>query len=132
MKYYAARQRATTKKWDYICMNDGQRWAVGYCSGKYPTVQDDESLEHRECYHEDGHETAEEARECYKRYMLDNRLHLDGKMANQQMRCQVEQCDAWTQGTARLGGYTSFTLCDEHRNRETVEKLYDVFESWSS
>jgi hypothetical protein len=53
-------------------------------------------------------------------------------MASQQRKCEADGCGAWTQGMARVGGHVSFVLCDEHRNRENVEKLYSVGESWTS
>jgi hypothetical protein len=131
VNYYAARQREKTKKWDYTCRNDGRIWPVGYCAGRHVEVLQVPEDE-REPYHDHGHETAEEARECYKHYQLDNELHLDIKMASQQRKCEADGCGAWTQGMARVGGHVSFVLCDEHRNRENVEKLYSVGESWTS
>lgn len=131
MNYYAARQREKTKKWDYTCRNDGQIWPVGYCAGRLVDVMKVPE-DKREPYHEDGHETAEEAQECYKRYVLDNDLRLDSKMSGQQRRCEADGCEEWTQGLATIRGGQMFVLCDEHRNRETVEGMFSVGEIWSS
>jgi len=81
-------------------------------------------------YHDDGHATEEEACECYKRYMLDHKLRLGQKYENQMFRCRV--CKEFTQGYAGVGPWTMFSLCDAHNNREEVEKLYRVGESWES
>lgn len=115
MNYYDARQRKTDKKWDYTCMNDGRIWPVGYCA--------DAGGGH--------HDTAEEARECYTRYLLENRMRLDGKMDNQQLRCEI--CKEFTDGFAEVD-HSHFTLCGEHRTREHVEKLFgtvgQITSSW--
>jgi len=115
VNYYCARQHATNGKWDYTCRNDGRIWPVGYCA------------EHR-----GTHDTAEEAQECYKRYMLDTRLRFDVRLKGHKRQCEAEGCEEWTQGLASLGGLDAFVLCDEHRDREHVEALYSVGESWSS
>lgn len=125
MNYYKPRQRESLK-WDYTCMNDGRVWAVGYCAGNYDHTPDEAP------YHDDGHDTVEEACECYKRYQLDNHLDLDGQMQGQKRKCAVEGCEEWTQGIVTIEGWQRFVLCDEHRTRETVEKLYSVGETWSS
>lgn len=104
MNYYQPRKRKDGK-WDFTCRNDDDVWAVGYCA-------------------EAGgghHESEEEARDCYTKYLLDKELTFT-KMANQQRRCQV--CQEYTEGIAQVGQATMYVLCDEHRNREEVEKLY--------
>lgn len=131
MNHYAARQRESDKRWDYTCQNGTRIHPVGYCAGKLVDVMEIPEDE-REPYHEHGHDTPEAARECYKRYMLDSRLRLDGKMSDQKRMCEAEGCEEWTQGVARVGPMISFVLCDDHRTRETVETLYSVGDSWSS
>jgi hypothetical protein len=113
MNYYEARQRKNSEKWDYTCTNDGESWPVGYCA------------------EDGGHETAQEARDCYKRFLLDQRLHLDRQMTNQQNRCVAAGCDRWTSGYAEVD-QRIFILCDEHRTREVVESLFTVGTSCSS
>ena len=80
--------------------------------------------EHRDKYHADGHATAVEACACYRGYMLDQRLDLGGRMDDQQLRCR--ECETFTDGVATIGGYESIPLCDAHRNREVVERHYQV------
>lgn len=85
------------------------------------------------CLEHGGHDTAEEARECYKSYMLDKHLHLDRKISDDiLMKCKVKGCEEFTSGFASVGGYSMFILCDKHRTREEVERLYSVGESWES
>lgn len=131
MNYYKARQREGGR-WDYTCMNDGRIWAVGYCAGKYEDVREAAEPAVAVNYHENGHATPEEARECYKRYLLDTSMVLDARLSQQQRKCEAEDCDEWTQGLARIGPMESIVLCDQHRTREKVEKLFSVGESMSS
>lgn len=80
-------------------------------------------------YHDDGHATADEACECYKRYELDTALRFS---TEQSTKRQCEVCKEWTQSHATVGGYTVFVLCEAHANRAEVEKLFSVGESWES
>jgi hypothetical protein len=88
-------------------MNDGKIWPVGYCY--------DAGGSH--------HDTKEEAEECYRKYLLDNRLQLKGKLADQQHRCQI--CQEYTDRYASVDHMT-YPLCDKHRNREQVEQLFGL------
>ena len=116
MNHYLPRQRATDQKWDYTVMNDGRTSPVGYCAS--------EGDGH-------GHLTAKEAADCYKRYLLDTFLQLDGRYTDQQLKCLV--CNVWTDRHAEIGKtIRSFALCDEHCTREQVEGLFEVWESHSS
>lgn len=105
MNYYGARQREGDKKWDYTCKNDNRVWPVGYCAQS------------------DGghHDTKEDAYKCYTKYLLDNRMRLDRKLSNMQLKCEI--CAVYTEMQAEVD-QTAFTLCDEHRTRENVEKLF--------
>lgn len=140
MNYFAARQRESGKRWDYTCKNDSRIWPVGYCAGwREPKPEHwgsqaeiDRWLErtapHRHKFHEDGHETDEQACECYKQYLLDFELHLDEENLNMQRKCAV--CGAWTSKFARVS-MRIWDLCDEHRTREHVEVLHGpVGMSW--
>ena len=149
MNYYEALQRQTDMRWDYTRRNDGQVRSIGYCSGWQESTEDElverlgefgkhafASQEgrrvHRECYHEDGHATKEEACECYKRYLLDNDVNLEfGTTEDTQHRCEVEGCENWTQTVAMMNTRT-YDLCDEHRNVEALETLVVVGSSMSS
>lgn len=128
MNYYKALQREKTGVWDYTCTNDGRTHATGYCAGKYDVIRNDTDLPHHENYHADGHATKDEARSCYKKYLLDHQLRF-GTSSVQQNKCEI--CEAWTQGTAVVDTQM-FYLCDEHRTREVVEGLFEVYESCSS
>lgn len=150
MNYYGALQRKDTLRWDYTKTNDGKTWPVGYCRGweerteeelieKFGTVlgkgiykDQEKERPDKDRYHVDGHETKAEACECYKQYVLDHHMRLDaGQSPDTQHRCEVAGCEGWTQTHAVVDMHP-FYLCDEHRNRETLEKLYSVGESWSS
>lgn len=110
MNYDKAREMED-HTWNYSRQNDDRIHPIGYCRGTKDT-----------CH---KHTTKEEAEECYKKYMLDNHLRLDGGfMKNQKLRCQIKDCDEWTQNTSYIQ-YQQFILCDEHRNRKTIESIYN-------
>lgn len=129
-------------------MNDGFVWPLGYCAGwKWSETFDpkrdwmwgsedhwqcekNEAETHKHKYHTDGHATKEEAYACYKAYMLDNELRLDHIHKNAMYPCLV--CKTFTQREATVGPWASFVLCDQHCNREEVEKLYKAGDSWHS
>ena len=131
MNYYEARQRQDSQ-WDYTKMNNGVAYGVGYCCefrefGPEMHVSESEQEDHRSTshkHHTDGHATEEDACECYKQYVLDHRLSLSRKMANQQQKCMV--CGEWTQLFAQVGKTQLFVLCPEHNNRGTVQSLYEA------
>ena len=123
MNYYTALQRKTDKKWDYTRRNGDSIHAIGYCSG---AARGDE-------YHEVGHETEGQARECYKQYLLDNELRLEGQeLADSRRMCECDGCEVWTGKMAAISPTRSFILCDEHRTREVVSGLFSVGDSMSS
>ena len=139
MNYYDARQRQTDKRWDYTCQNDGRVWPVGYCAG-YHEPKDDGIVRWREDerqrviankdkYHRDGHATDEEARECYRLYLLDNDVQ-EMTFAEAQHPCVApvgeSKCNVWTQKALEIRHGGHYPLCDEHRNRETLEKLFEA------
>ncbi len=133
MNYYDARKRSSDNRWDYTCMNDGHVWPVGYCRPWQPLTcpplseayvndphQQKKHAEFKDKHHDDGHATEQEARECYRQYLLDKKLVLDRKLIDLQRKCAV--CETWTQGCAEVGLHL-FVLCDDHRTRGQVEKL---------
>lgn len=153
MNHDSARQRKSDQRWDYTTSNDGRGHAIGYCAGWREPVRDDyvrifgesradaciaefEAVHrpHQAKYHADGHATAEEACECYKRYRLDCELTFleDNPKASSQHRCKAAGCDVFTSGRAKVGAYNVWPLCAEHRTREVVALLFDVGESWHS
>ncbi len=144
MNYYGPRQRESDKRWDYTCRNDGHIWPVGYCR-KYEEwwVRFEEQFGHRpnqdeidRCianqhkYHSEGHATDDEACACYREYLLDHHLRLGLECSDAQYKCKV--CGAWTSLYAEVD-MRHWTLCEQHNNREEVEKLFGkVGEIWSS
>lgn len=150
MNYDSPQQREKDKRWDYTSYNNSTGChPIGYCGGwRMPektrphqrlcmgsehrfNLSKAELEPFRNKYHTDGHATEEEAYGCYKQYLLDNSLRLDGFDPKQQNKCVV--CDSWTQKSARIGyWFADYDLCDEHLNRETVETLFSVGDSWHS
>lgn len=120
MNYYQPRQREKSLRWDFTCKNNKQIWPIGYCSGRSVGGPHDDK------YHDDGHASAEEASECYRQYLLDNRLVFEDGEGRKTMRvCQHPECDEFTAGTAEIE-LCVFHLCDEHRTREVVESLFEA------
>ncbi len=117
MLHFKARQIEEMKKWRYSCEHGGDTHTAPSCL---------------DC---EGHNTPEEACECYRQYLLDNLLHLEDDLwaPGNLMRCNIQECEAMTRGGARITGRRTFMLCQEHRTRETMEKIYPkVHESWES
>ena len=110
MNYYEAREREADGRWDFTRMNDGKVWAVGYCA----------DVDHA------SHGSREEANECYRTFLLDKCLHLDGTTGNVHRPCSVEGCGVLTNIVARIQGpmLDEWPLCDAHRKREVVETLF--------
>jgi hypothetical protein len=111
MNYYAARELKTKDGkpsgiWHFTRMNDGLIWAVGYCA------------------EDEGHTTKEEAQECYRRYILENKVR-QGKLAEWHS-CRV--CGAPSKNFADVDGLELLILCDEHNTKEQIEKLTPHFE----
>lgn len=150
MRYYDARQREHDGRWDYTCRHDDRIYPVGYCAGFRPYKADDvvvRSEEHarelnaelepfREKYHTDGHATPEEARACYREYLLDQRLRFvrwehttpsgEEVLPGTLSLCNADGCTEYTPHYAAIRGtMESWYLCDDHLDRETVEALYD-------
>ena len=133
MNYYETKQR-TDGKWDYTCNNR----PTGYCCEFKPFdegfvknyhVSEAEVEKHNRFahkYHSHGHDTEQEACECYKEYQLDHKLRFS-KSESEQRKCKV--CGEWTQNFAEVD-CRLITLCDKHNNREEVSKLYEA-SNWS-
>lgn len=120
MNYYQARELKGpdgkgTGKWHYTVSNKRTgTMPVGYCADGCP-----------------GHDTPEGAYEHQTAYLLDHRTNYDGLMTDMLFRCEI--CGAWTDRYATIDD-RRFNLCDEHRNREQVAKLFgtvgDATSSW--
>lgn len=151
MNYYAARELKKdgihSGLWHYTCMNDGNVWAVGYCSpwescpnckDAYPAESGCELCKGNglvkstnPCY---GHATANEACQHYKSYLLD-RLRIDGPKVEEwpKDKCAVDDCASEAKYFSTIpGDYHHYELCEMHANKETVSGLFNVGESWSS
>ena len=141
MNYLQARQIESglhAGKWHYTSMNDGRIHAIGYCSiyKDCPTCDGRSFMTDNPCATCDKkgvvrktddefcfHDTAEEANEHYKLYLLDDAKY-DRKMSNQMLKCQI--CGEYTEKMASAGEWSTFILCDEHLNRESLEQLLHV------
>ncbi len=149
MNYKGPRQRQTTLRWDYA--NENKRtgtYPIGYCTGwredtkesverwyvdgfDCPSYKKDLALREsfREKYHSDGHATYAEACECYRQFLLDQDLRMEGLTNYTQHKCTV--CEAWTQRYAQIDQRQWF-LCDAHCTREEIEKVFTIGESFGS
>jgi len=105
VNYYAARKLEDGSGWHYTSANRrAGTHPVGYCA------------EHG------GHETPEEACECFRRYLLDGwREETYGDWTG----CEWEGCDTPTKKglTTRPPLGDGLALCDEHRTPENLEAL---------
>ncbi len=148
MNYYDARQRSDDKRWDYTVANKRTgTYAIGYCTGWDPKTLEyftekfgaseaemffkdqEERSKFKNKYHDNGHETKEEACACYRSYLLDHHLSFDS-YKDEQRKCVI--CQSWTQKYASVSHEADYPLCEQHLNRESVEKLYHVGYSMSS
>jgi hypothetical protein len=111
MRHYKARQ-LEGGGWHYTCRRDDDIRPVGNC-----------------VFH-GGHETENEACDCYKWYLITNEIHDD--LIRGLKKCEV--CDMLTSHCVRIGSGmgTYFSLCGNHNNLATLDKLFNVGESWES
>jgi hypothetical protein len=148
MNHYKARQREIDQRWDYTSGNPREGiHPVGYCHRYRPfsvercawmTAEMCEQENAKEApfvakYHTDGHATEEEACECYRTYLLDQRLRLWDPPPDPDTLNKCVVCGVYTAGMAELQ-MQHWWLCDEHRNRVEIEKLvpHGKSEAWSS
>lgn len=126
MRHLAARQLESSKRWDYTQELDHKVAPVGYCA---KARIETESTGGKHIGH---HETAAEAQDCYRRYLLAELLKLDG-MHERLQQCEYQGCEVCTRSHARVGGFWVRTLCDAHRTIEVVGELFPaVVESFES
>jgi hypothetical protein len=119
VNYYSARKRGNDNRWDWTCMNDGRIWKSPPCTE-----------------HEDGHATEEEAQRHFYDHEL-SRLRETTTGDDVRVKCEYQPCDGLT--SHGLVGIRYFTtpiyLCETHRNRSIVAKLYpfeEGIEIWAS
>ncbi|HET9118504.1 MAG TPA: hypothetical protein VFN75_10615 [Pseudonocardiaceae bacterium] len=119
MRHECATRHGENGPYHYVSLGRDGGYPIGYCT----TACD--------------HQTAEEAHEHYRQYVLDH-LREMAIGADTQHRCAVPDCDNWTQkGLQEPDGYGHALLCDEHRNRATFEQHFypadgPVREAWVS
>lgn len=120
-------------------MNNGQIYPVGYCGGWpawldegadpapllpiHQQLEREKLLPFKASFHTTAHETAEEACNCYKTYLLDTGLRFSEDTHSKQ-KCEV--CGEWTCGVAEVANHAQYRLCPPHANRVEVEKLFSV------
>ena len=75
------------------------------------------------CAVHDPHATAEEARTCYTRFLMTERVRFDDTVDNYNP-CEADGCDTLTNRVAVVDGWHLYRLCDEHRDREHVAALF--------
>lgn len=113
MNYYQAREALDADGkpsglWRYTVRNDDRIHAVGYCAQGCP-----------------GHDSEEGAYAHQREYELDN-ARFNGEWAGAWYICAAEGCEALTNRFASIGPglMQTFTLCDDHRNRDGLAAVY--------
>jgi hypothetical protein len=114
MNYYAARRlrsetdTGATEGWHFTRMNDGHIQPVGYCAEHYP------------------HATADEACECFRRYLLDLIVE---ETYSDWTGCEFlvdgQKCDTPTKRglSSRPPLGHDYALCDEHRTAVNLDAM---------
>jgi len=135
-----------TGTFHYVEARDGFVYPIGYCAGWQPWMDGPVANSHvseavlaqerarlapfKGKFHTHGHATEEEARACYKSYLLDLHARFDHALEGEQRKCQV--CGAWTDRLASAG-LIHVVLCPLHCNRESFEQFIPLTgESWIS
>lgn len=77
------------------------------------------------CRDHDPHATELEARECYTRYLMENRVRYDVTIDDYNP-CQASGCETLTNKAAVVDGWHLYRLCDEHNDRAHVEALFGL------
>jgi len=151
MRHEAPRQK-NDGTWGYTTATRNDCYAIGYCrpfeewseqSIAHVFGGDQEEYERyiapyravKEKFHDGGHNTAEEACECYKQYLLDFdvRFRDDVEDANALYKCAHPDCKEYTSGSAEItGSMRHWVLCASHRNIDVVKSMLTVGEAWCS
>jgi hypothetical protein len=149
MNYYEARQLQSTGKWHYTCLNGDSAWPVGYCSrfmeakpmfdsegnrntdGYYTSQSSiDAHNAKKDKYHgPEGHDTAQEACDCYVEYQLDSLKHFrttdKTHESDTKHKCEYPGCNNFETGYASISGsMRNWILCDEHNTRECIAEKF--------
>lgn len=127
--------------WVYaITWDDGVTEPIGYCAGWHWDEEErtvflpvkevvrarDRVFPHKKKFHSCGHKSEKNARQCYKKYLLDVTIEYD-VVTRERSECEIPGCVAWSGEKAVLGaGEYSFFLCRKHMRRKYVAQLLDV------
>lgn len=123
MRHLKARQREEDGLWDFTARRGDSAYPIGYCAGEGTTDEGEYG------YHDDGHETAEEAERCYHEYRLQERTELM-ESPDTKRQCEVEGCGTWTRSWVDPW---HLYLCEEHQSIEVIRDLTDpIHEGWRS
>ena|SRR3990167_503513 len=145
MNYAQARQiqdGPNKGKWHWTTRNDNVIRADGYCSSRQSCPDCDGwagLIPDRECSACDnkglvdrvpvceGHDTAEEAAEHYRQYLLDNAKFVEVNDADSIQLLICKMCDKHTASYMHVKGdaYRHDSVCPEHHNRKTAEFLIE-------
>jgi hypothetical protein len=151
MQFFEPRERYRNGKptgiWDFCRYADSSKqvFPIGYCAGwhEFSKTQLDKiwgevgkdffaDQERRrpfkDNYHTDGHGSAEEALECYRKYCLDL------KTVVHEERETWKPCVACRKITTRritVNRSTTIVLCNNHDDRKELEKVYKPAGIWS-
>jgi len=143
--YWQPNRRQRDRRWDYTRTDADGTFAVGYCAGwvepnagallvrlgaahAAAVVAGVDALRPaRAAFHRDGHATAAEAEECWRRYVLQHRTRVepDDDEAEERHRCAAPGCAEFTSGALLLdfGVRRRLALCALHRTPEVAEEL---------
>ena len=141
MNYYGPRERMkdgkTSGVWDYTNLNNDVIYPIGYCQGweetLHPTLieffgkeqvaeYDKQRRRFFTKYHKDGHKTAEEARNCYRQWLLDN----DITTTKYEPAKPCHQCEKPTENVVVIGSWPRYSLCEEHPLLPFLERNFKV------
>lgn len=138
VNYYRALKRKSDGKYEFTCRNDNHIWAIGYCGGWKEYAEEDftrvtglkewvgRNVHLKDKFHTSGHNTIEEAVECYRQYALDVYLVLPVK---DEAGGKCVLCNESTQLAAEIPPlYRFWYLCPKHLTRQQVEKLFHLDE----
>lgn len=135
-RIYQPLQRVTDGRWNMTVSSDEENWThtIGFCCGKFdqvwkPYSGDSDSLAwptqeayeaerarhaaHARFYHDNGHATADQALDCYRRYdvLLHRREYFE-----QDVKKPCVVCNTWTMHRVLVGTSlpTELVLCIAH------------------
>jgi hypothetical protein len=129
MRHCKARQLSESGKWHYTCRAGDAVYPIGYCS-KYASDMICEDISAIMSGKNDcpGHDTAEEAENHYKQYVLDRLLFFS---MQEWPKYKCKECNNEAKFSVSADG-AFYQLCEIHANKETVSKFLVIGESWES